>query len=392
MAESRRPSRRPSKTPTATPPKKAAIGSMVKPADLASLARSFQALKQRLAEAESELKKEKQERDADADTIAQMLVRIVALERGVREAAAAGARARDSRPPPVDALALHRVAALEVRADEAEARARNADARAAAAEAQARAETERAETLARDYEALRAKLADAEVRARSEADRAAHEGEVARAAKLRAIELAERLELGTPVPSRTDGEERARHQRELDDLRARNEAALRSAHDAYAEAFRATLEDERQRAREEVEEQRAANRALEGKLADLGDRLRALASKHQTELARLGSELASVTFDRDAADHQAKLALLQLQAAEAKLQLVDKQLEWAEEVASAPPDELGDVLTTLAERLASARSALFVEDSPVESVRPPPLPSDGGDDERSPGGKSKRRR
>jgi hypothetical protein len=116
MAESRRPSRRPSKAPTVSP-NKAAIGTMVKPGDLASLAKSFQSLKQRLTDAESELKREKRERESDADTIAEMLVRIVALERSLREAAAAGARARDSRPPVVDTEALHRVAALEGRVD-----------------------------------------------------------------------------------------------------------------------------------------------------------------------------------------------------------------------------------------------------------------------------------
>jgi DNA repair exonuclease SbcCD ATPase subunit len=384
-------------------PTKAAIGGMVKSADLAQLARSFQTLKQRLAEAEAELKREKQERESDADTIADMLVRIVALERGIREAAAAGARARDSRPPVVDIQALHRVAALEGRTEEAEARARNAEARAADADARAHAESERRETLARDHEVLRAKLADAEVRARSEQDRAAHADEVARAARARAIELAERIEPGT---DRGDMRaERERHQRELEALRERNAEALRSAHDAYADAFRATLEDDRERARVEIEQQRAENRAATTRIAELEDQLRGIESRHETALAQVRGELAQLAFDRDEADRQKRLAELQLDAAHAKLELVDKQLEWAEESVALVQDalvqeasgELGSAVGTLIDRLASARGALFTEDDdgeePRRSTRPPEgeLPSDADDDGRTRAGKTKRR-
>ena len=360
--------------PTAAP-NKAAIGAMVKPADLASLAKSFQAIKQRLADTEAELQREKREREGDADTIAEMLVRIVGLERSIREAAAAGARARDSRPPVVDTEALHRVAALEGRLEEAEARARNAEARASDAESRARAERERAEALARDHEALRKKLAESDIRARSEQERAAQAEEVARAARARAIELAEQID---PMSERGElREERARNQKALEELRERHAVALRDAHEAYAEAFRATLEDERERTREEVEQERAENRTLAARINELEDRLRGLDSRHETALSQLRAELAQLAFDRDAADQGARLSALELVAARAKLELVDRHLEWATS-ASGPDD-------TLRERLGAARTALSGEEDRSE------LPSDGDDDGSTRGGKPKRR-
>lgn len=436
MAESRRPTRktnRPtaSKTPTERPQvreEKQKLGAIVKPTDVAALAKSLASVKVRLAESEAKLAREKQERTAEADTIAEMLVRIVGLEKALKVAAANDQRRRSMGPPvaAVDTEARARLASFELRVTDAEARARNAESRTAEAHSQARAAQERLATVVRDYEAARNAAAEADARARSAEDRTAHAEHLAQSAKARATEVTDRFvsmqselitfeararaaearpsapigddslarELGSvriqleaahlarDGAAKAIAEERENHQRELEQQRERNARALREAHDAYSEAFAETLEDERRSMREELDDQRARVREAHAQIAELEDRVRTADDRNEAALSELRRELETLAFDRDAADGQRQLTKIQLRAAEAKIQLVDRQLEWAEESVSVvntalarlgADDELGAAAELLVERLGSARAALFtVSDDPPP--KPPPLP------------------
>ena len=436
MAESRRPTRkttRPTaeKTPTDRPrarEEKKTIGAMVKPTDLAALAKSFASMKAKLAESEANLAREKQERTAEADTLAEMLLRIVGLEKALNVAAANDQRRRSMGPPvaAVDTEARARLAAFEQRVTDAEARARNSEARAADAESRARAAQERLAEGARDYEAARVAAAEADARARSAEDRAAHVEHLALSAKARATEITDRFvsmqselitfeararaaearpsaavgddslarelssvriqleaaHLARDAAQRAIADERGNHQRELEQQRERNARALREAHDTYSEAFASTLEDERQSMREELEDQRTRVREANGQIGELEDRVRSADDRHEAAVSELRRELDTLAFDRDAADSQRQLMKIQLRAAEAKLELVDRQLEWAEESVSVvntalarlgSDDALAAAAELLVERLGAARAALFTisEDQPT---KPPPLP------------------
>ncbi len=436
MAESRRPPKksvRPAATKqVSTRPSedKARVGAMVKPTDLAALAKSFASLKLKLAESEASLKREKQERSADADTLAEMLVRIVGLEKSLKAAAASDERRRSMGPPvaAIDTEARQRLTAFEQRVQVAETRARTAEARAADAESRTRAAHERLAEVVRDYEAARAAVADADARARNAEDRTAHAEHLAQSAKARATEVTDRFvamqqELITyetraraaearraeaPVSDHDSlarevasvriqleaahvaletarealGLERAQHQRELEQQRERNSRALREAHDTYSEAFSETLEDERARTREEVEQERTQLREAMARIAELEDRVKTAEDRHDAALSDLRRELETLAFDRDAADGQKQLTNIQLRAAEAKLELVDRQLEWAEDSVAIVDEGLGRLgadnllgaaVQSLVERLGSARAAVFT-DSDDDPPQPPPLP------------------
>lgn len=114
MTNSRRPARRSAppvpKTVPARPRGEAPkgtvqIGTMARPQELAALARMVAALQERLAQRETELERERRERAEDADTIAQMLVRIAALEKNLRETNERDARTRSvtAAPPKINA-------------------------------------------------------------------------------------------------------------------------------------------------------------------------------------------------------------------------------------------------------------------------------------------------
>jgi chromosome segregation ATPase len=365
-------------------------------AEIAALARSYAALKQKLADTEATLAREKQERSADADTIAEMLLRIVGLEKALKATASSDVRSRSLGPPAAHTGAMQRVASLESRVDDAVMRARAAETRTATAEARARAADDRIAEVVRDQEMLRTSLADADARARTAEDRVAHAEQLAKAARARAVELNDRFEMmQTEIVSleararaaenrardlkqeelpRDDRElelvriqleaahiarddaraaiaqEKDAHQRELEQQRDRHAMALRAAHDAYAEAFNDTLEDERQRVRDELEEERARTRDAHARIAELEDLLKSADDRMAAAVTRVQSELEAMTFDRDAADRQSELTMMQLQAAEAKLQLVDKQLARAEDLARGNAE--------LLELIRSARGAL----------------------------------
>lgn len=126
MSISRRPPKRPSarpgsktipakasagKIPDAPAVPKVALGSIARPADRASaanppemaaatLARNVATLQERLAQRDAELVRERREREEDADTIAQMLVRIASLEKGMRETVGREEKQRALTAPP----------------------------------------------------------------------------------------------------------------------------------------------------------------------------------------------------------------------------------------------------------------------------------------------------
>lgn len=442
MAENRKgSSRRPSQPVTRPAPRARDDGGAapIRSADLAALAQSFAAMKLRLADTEAALQREKLERAGDADTIAEMLVRIAGLERSLREAAAREGKARSLAPSTVDPEAARRAAALEERVDEAERKARDADARAAADRAHARALERSLADVVGERDDLRARFAEAEIRARSEADRAARGDELTRSAKARAIELTERLqemdvELANARSTARAAEERARaaddrlanregrdldgaraaarlsedldvarlqlehartardavhaalvadrahHERELEEERERSAASLREVRASHAVALAAAVDEERERVRRELEAVRAELREGEAAHAALEDRVRSADAKAEADVARLRHELSLLAHDRDAADRQAGLVEMQLRAATAKLELVDRQLEWAEEsvatVGAALAGQSGAVreaVEGLIDRLSAARGALFVEEVAEGDRTPPPV-------------------
>ncbi|MGZ3476812.1 MAG: hypothetical protein ACXWUG_23890, partial [Polyangiales bacterium] len=150
----------------------------------------------------------------------------------------------------------------------------------------------------------------------------------------------------------------------------------------------------------EADEGRRRARTLEAKLHELEDSSRLEASKSQSAIASLRRELEVVTFDRDVADEQLALMRMQVRAAEAKVELVEKQVGWTGEA-------LDDVAKTLAgldratqelvetkarlaaaasaasDRLASARTALVTAVTAIEPSPPPGEPnhkSNGADE------------
>jgi len=122
MSTSRRPSKRPlppSPTHRTVPAKPRAIaaaghlpvvqvtkkqpdpvGGLVRPTDLAALARSITGLQEKLAKSEAELERERRGRAEDADTIAEMLLRIIGLEKSLRETHEQHDRSRATNRPP----------------------------------------------------------------------------------------------------------------------------------------------------------------------------------------------------------------------------------------------------------------------------------------------------
>lgn len=384
-----RPPRASASATTAAPPRLREEQVSVRPAssrtsDIASVTKTITALRQRLAEREAQLAREQHERAGDADTIAQMLVRIAELERNLRDAESR-AGARNASGPPLRDDSLQRLASLEARVDEAEARARTEHARADDAEARATSLEARAETLSREADSLRSQAAEADTRARNAEARVAQAEEIAKSARTRAIELSETIESLREEIATAEARARAADQRtqeleqrlssdeahvreagrELDDLReevdvlrsqleaaqaarevargeldeerARGVQAVEDERERHARALEArernarALEEERDARLRELEEERRRLRALEVRLRELEEETRGEAAKLQAALAKARHDLEVVTFDRDVADEQAALTRMQLRAAEAKVELVEKQLEWTEE-------------------------------------------------------------